>query len=442
MNIDEFIDQVMMKDFDDWVRTKKNVKEASYSSSLDLAFNHLKENNASEVELNFKKVLTVLLKEDRIDEIKKLVGFLRCTICKIEWRRNDEDGALDNAKTYLKSFLDYAEKSVQRGLDLTNIVITDGDRDYYRQLVSNALKNRAILSHENLRKKFKSRLRCQDRTSGDKIWLPLRFIAKIYNTKGQKGKISNDFTKWLDTLVDNVYIHYLDNNTVKSAKFENKKLYLELYKEDGETEFKVNVILSRNARKGHYFPALTPTGKGNKKELMKTKSADFASIAIDHIIPIDRILKTKEESLPNLKEVSKVYKKLLDKENDTLKDIKDSLDEIHKKLNLDDLIKELKLISDEGPLRLMDSEYNSQKSNGETFQKIIMTKKRPKKYVGIIEGEGIIFGDNDKEEKVYYYYQELTNSFINENNRFRVSTTNPSESGDEISTSEEIINYI
>lgn len=444
MNIDEFIKKIMMQDFDNWVKIKRKVENASYSSSLNSAFKYLEKNKTSEVEFDFQKVLTVLLKENRIDEIKKLVGFLRCTICKIDWKRKGEDSSLDNKKTYLKAFLDYAEKLVQRKLDLSNIVITDEERDYYHQLVSYALENRAILSHEDLRKKFKSRLRCQDRTSGDKIWLPLRFIAKIYNPEGQKGKINNAFTEWLDTLVDNVYVHYLDNNTIKSAKFENKKLYLELYKEDGETDYKVNVILSRNARKGQCFSALTPTGKGNKKELMKAKSADLASIAIDHIIPIDRILKNKEKDLPNLKTVSDVYKKLLDKENDTIKDITESLDEIQEKinnqeLNLDHLIEELYSISNDGPLRLMDSEYNSQKSNGETFQKIIMTKKRPKEYEGIIEGSEVILDDSG--ERVFYY-QKLTDNFGSENNPFRVSQT--AREGDEVPASEviKLINYI
>ena len=236
----------------------------------------------------------------------------------------------------------------------------------------------------------------------------------------------------------------MDNNTIKSAKFENKKLYLELYKEDGETDYKVNVILSRNARKGQCFSALTPTGKGNKKELMKAKSADLASIAIDHIIPIDRILKNKEKDLPNLKTVSDVYKKLLDKENDTIKDITESLDEIQEKinnqeLNLDHLIEELYSISNDSPLRLMDSEYNSQKSNGETFQKIIMTKKRPKEYEGIIEGSEVILDDSGKR---VFYYQKLTDNFGSENNPFRVSQT--AREGDEVPASEviKLINYI
>lgn len=257
-----------------------------------------------------------------------------------------------------------------------------------------------IYLYSALRTKFKSRLRCQDRTSGDKIWLPLRFIAKLYSIK-YKQKKNNPFSQWLDTLVDGICVHYDDTNTgkVSHLKF-NENLSLVFINND-EGSYDVFVWQINN---GHddKFRVLTPTGKGNQKVPMKVKS--ISEIDIDHVKSIDATLREKEQYLTELKIVSDFYKDMVEEEEYDENAKAEELLKDNKKLNLAFLQKELMNIGNDGPLRLMDSNYNSQKSNGETFKEI--RKIADEKYIGIIE-EGIKM-ENDPSGDDMTLYQELT----------------------------------
>jgi hypothetical protein len=98
-------------------------------------------------------------------------------------------------------------------------------------------------------------------------------------------------------------------------------------------------------------------------------------------------------------------------------------------------MEDLELIRIDSLLRLMDSKYNSQKSNGETFQKII--KKSETEYVGILECEEKICDDNGQR---VYYYQKLTN--CKEQNSFRVTTDGKILDGQVVEKLEEIIDFL
>jgi hypothetical protein len=76
----------------------------------------------------------------------------------------------------------------------------------------------------------------------------------------------------------------------------------------------------------------------------------------------------------------------------------------NKKLNLALLQQELITIGNDGLLRLMDSKYNSQKSNGETFQRIV---KEGDNLIGILE-ERVNITDGTYR---FYLYQELTDNY-------------------------------
>ena len=97
----------------------------------------------------------------------------------------------------------------------------------------------------------------------------------------------------------------------------------------------------------------------------------------------------------------------------------------------------MELIRDDGVLRLMDSKYNSQKSNGETFQDI---RKIVKNLYGILEEKEEILDDNKNE---CVYFQTLTN-FINQNT-FRITTNKPiggKSIKEDINEMREYIDYI
>ena len=289
-----------------------------------------------------------------------------------------------------------------------------------------------------LRTKFKSRLRCQDRTSGDKIWLPLRFIGKIYSEAKKSGGINeNLFSAWLDTLVNSIYIHYEDPNNkgiVKNIPFE-KGVSLLLKKDNLEdNEFQVYLIKTDDENQTQY-PVLTPTGKGNQKVYMQVKS--ISDIAIDHVKSIDSTLRELSDpskhpdGLKQLKIVSDKYKEIQMEDEPNEKDAVNEL--LDGELNLEDLKIELESIKNDGKLRLMSSKYNSQKSNGDTFQRII---NQGDEYWGILEGNEEITDDNG--ERVYYY-QKLTD-FFDSKDSFKVTKTKPD--GDVIKLNEVDINII
>ncbi len=242
-----------------------------------------------------------------------------------------------------------------------------------------------IYLYSQLCTKFKSRLRCQDRTSGDKIWLPLRFIGKIYSRYTKKwnkehpdGKITNLFSEWLDNLVKGIYIHYIDYGKYCSVPFKEEVALL------FDSEGKVKVWLGDKQ-----YPALTPTGKGNEKVPMKDVQS-ISEIDIDHVKSIDQTLRDLGNQLPTLKSVSDKYKKIQEEDEPNEEVAINEL--LETKLNLKQLRAELDKISSDGLLRLMDSKYNSKKSNGDTFKRII---KKGNKYYGILE-EGILEGKKKK----------------------------------------------
>jgi len=268
-----------------------------------------------------------------------------------------------------------------------------------------------IYLYSALRTKFKSRLRCQDRTSGDKIWLPLRFIAKLYSIdKKNKKKKNNPFSQWLDSLVNGISVHYDDTNTGKVSHLTfNKNLSLVFTNKDKEG-YDVFVWQINNGHKDE-FRVLTPTGKGNQKVPMKVKS--ISEIDIDHVKSIDATLREKEQYLIELKKVSDFYKDMVEEEEyDENAKAEELLKDNNKKLNLALLQQELITIGNDGLLRLMDSKYNSQKSNGETFKEIRKITKD--KYIGIIEED--IKMENYPNGKSMTLYQELTDVLIQTGN--------------------------
>lgn len=289
-----------------------------------------------------------------------------------------------------------------------------------------------------LRTKFKSRLRCQDRTSGDKIWLPLRFIGKLYSEDKRvwdkdhpDNKKLNLFSAWLDALVNSIYIHYEDDGQVKSSQFNDNNVSLLLTGKNQVTnEYDVSILI-----KDKEYPVLTPTGKGNQKEYMKVKS--ISDIAIDHVKSIDSTLRdlSEEGKLSQLKIVSDKYKEVQmedePNENDAVKEL---IGGKKKKINLNCLINELFEIKKDGLLRLMSSEYNSQKSNGDTFMEIV---RLDDSYYGILE-KGI---KKDNENEEYTLYQELTNR-MDGNGEMRITSDDSKLKGRVVPLNEVDINII
>ena len=243
------------------------------------------------------------------------------------------------------------------------------------------------------------RLKRQDRMSGDKVWLPLGLISKIYNPTGSSSKktSNNPYNEWIRKISENIFIHYFGNRQeIKCAQL--KDLVFLLFYQRGDAK-EVYAVKSRREQSIEIVRVLTPTGELNKK--CKSTVASINGLAIDHVKPIDLTLRDLGERLPALSLVSKAMK-------DELADLKDQkrkatysekCNSAYRRLvnkvwdnRFDNfknrLICDLFRISKDSPCRLMDANKNLSKSN-------LMTYKYFKKYKGIFYG--IIYGDNENE---------------------------------------------
>lgn len=359
---------------------------------------------------NFMELLLKLLATESVnkkDKIENIVTALKKSVndkTNYDWNANGKK----SYKTYINKFIKFLENSIK-----------DADwrkeyKDKWKSLKMDAAASAALEEiegelylHNILFTKFKSRLRCQDRTSGQKIWLPLRFIAKLYSkTVNGNQKIDSSFSKWLDSLVNSICIHYEDNGIIKHVKFGDKEDISLILRTNDNGKYDVYVGWGYNMKNGIVeYQVWTPTGMGNEKVPMVVEK--ISDIAIDHVKPIDQTLKEKADELKELEKVSKYYKELIEEEKEPTNEAAKTL---VKKINLSSLILDLNKISDDSPLRLMSSEYNSNKSNGDTFKRIIKDTKG--QYFGILlEG---IKGDNkkNKDKEHFCLYQKLAENGV------------------------------
>jgi len=360
----------------------------------------------TEAEQHFTTLLPKLIASGRTGDVIKLIGLIRNSVCRYKWDKKR------SYKSYVTTFIDFLESFInstsKNNKEIVDIIkkaynqdeekLSDEEESYLKV----AFSEREIFLHNRLYTKFKSRLRCQDRISGDKVWLPLRYIAKLYKKCG----IKDIFSEWLNSLVDGIYIHYEDNyKNLKSVPFKTD-VFLDLEK-NKEGKFEVYVIWTK-VQEPKWFRVYTPTGNGNEKTPMTVKN--ISEIDIDHVKPIDLTLRELENAgrIPMLIMVSDSYKKLqediseIEKYDSQLE--KDALDTLSKdsSFEIDKLTEELDLIRKDGILRLMDSKLNSSKSNGSTFTEI---RKVDEKYKGIML-TGII--SDDEEDCELTIYQDLS----------------------------------
>lgn len=166
----------------------------------------------------------------------------------------------------------------------------------------------------------------------------------------------------------------------------------------------------------------------------------ISEIAIDHVKSIDRTLRDLSDEvnnytnnkLPELMKVSDKYK-AIQAEDDPNEDL--AIKELLPSLDLQKLINELYLIKNDGLLRLMASKYNSQKSNGETFQGIYMRKDGS--YYGVIETRITKKGEDGT---FFTLYQELTD-YLNDTGKLTIDKEDNLK-GKEIADLRDIIDRI
>lgn len=381
----------------------------------------------TDAEKNFLTLVIKLIANNREDECIKLIGLLRYSVCVYNW------GSLRSYETYCNKFTDFLEKllsseaaskkSIKK--KIASACTTPKLSDTEESWLKTAFAKRTVFLHEQLMTKFMGRLRRQDRISGNKVWLPLSYIAKLYKKAGK----TKEFTDWLRKLAEGIFVHYEDDNKeIKSVQFEKKQVFLvfEKNEENSDGTYNVKVALSASNK---CYTAYTPTGEGNTKVPMIVK--DISDIAIDHVKPIDLTLKEldKKGRIPNLKMVSESFRDMIGRPEKADKDIEDeSLDQLYNNVDINKLTDELNLIRTDGVLRLMVSEYNGKKSNSTAYDKIIKIKGK-EEYLGLL-GEALL------DDETIYLYQRLNERDA----KTRASREEPK--GTKVKISKKIINLI
>lgn len=381
----------------------------------------------TDAEKNFLTLVIKLIANNREDECIKLIGLLRYSVCVYNW------GSLRSYETYCNKFTDFLEKllsseaaskkSIKK--KIASACTTPKLSDTEESWLKTAFAKRTVFLHEQLMTKFMGRLRRQDRISGNKVWLPLSYIAKLYKKAGK----TKEFTDWLRKLAESIFVHYEDDNKeIKSVQFEKKQVFLVFVKNEENSDGTYNVKVALSASNKCYT-AYTPTGEGNTKVPMIVK--DISDIAIDHVKPIDLTLKEldKKGRIPNLKMVSESFRDMIGRPEKADKDIEDeSLDQLYNNVDINKLTDELNLIRTDGVLRLMVSEYNGKKSNSTAYDKIIKIKGK-EEYLGLL-GEALL------DDETIYLYQRLNERDA----KTRASREEPK--GTKVKISKKIINLI
>ena len=380
----------------------------------------------TDAEKNFLTLVIKLIANNREDECIKLIGLLRYSVCVYNW------GSLRSYETYCNKFADFLEKLLSSGAaskksikkKIASACTTPTLSDTEESWLKTAFAKRTVFLHEQLMTKFMGRLRRQDRISGNKVWLPLSYIAKLYKKAGK----TIEFTDWLRKLAESIFVHYEDDNKeIKSVQFKAQQVFLVFEKkENSDGTYDVKVALSASNK---CYMAYTPTGEGNTKVPMTVK--DISDIAIDHVKPIDLTLREldKKGRIPNLKMVSESFKDMMGRPEKADKDIEDeSLDQLYNNVDINKLTDELNLIRTDGVLRLMVSEYNGKKSNSTAYDKIIKIKGK-EEYLGLL-GEALL------DDETIYLYQRLNERDA----KTRASREEPK--GTKVKISKKIINLI
>lgn len=378
----------------------------------------------TDAEKNFLTLVIKLIANNREDECIKLIGLLRYSVCVYNW------GSLRSYETYCNKFTDFLEKLLSSGAaskksikkKIASACTTPTLSDTEESWLKTAFAKRTVFLHEQLMTKFMGRLRRQDRISGDKVWLPLSYIAKLYKKAGK----TKEFTDWLRKLAEGIFVHYEDDNKeIKSVQFKAQQVFL-VFEKNSDGTYDVYVALSASNK---CYRAYTPTGEGNTKVPMIVK--DISDIAIDHVKPIDLTLRELDDKgrIPNLKMVSESFKDMMGRPEKADKDIEDeSLDLLYNNVDICELTDELNLIRTDGVLRLMTSEYNGKKSNSTAYDKIIKIKGK-EEYLGLL-GEALL------DDETIYLYQRLNERDA----KTRASREEPK--GTKVKISKKIINLI
>lgn len=210
-------------------------------------------------------------------------------------------------------------------------------------------------SHKKLVAKIKSRLGSQDRTTGNKVWLPMRVIIALLGTRW--------FNNWSDDIIDKIKV-LVDNGNVLLNQVEKMIL-----KPDQNDKFSVWAVVSSQE-----YRVYTHTSEDYIVPML-VKGID--KVSLDHTKPIDTTLRELDDrnSLAELSKISviaeKVSKAIGSKIGNDIKkqitvkhnQVSSNTPKISANIDLTKLIDEMDLIKNDTDYELMDGSQNSSKGN-------------------------------------------------------------------------------
>ena len=230
------------------------------------------------------------------------------------------------------------------------------------------------------------RIKTWSRLSGNKVWLPLKLIGKLYND------LLQDFAKDVYYKIEVICLDDNENITLKNITL----------KKVSEIE-EITICPSKPVKckiKNNEYTIMTPTGYLNHIDKMIVEN--FREIVIDHINPIDKTLKEKE--FKTLSIISDIVKGKKEQKNSPISKVEyDAAEEIKNiKLDMAALKEELKAIIEDSQYLLTTASSNMKKSNVIDYKQFF-TDKEGQKYYGYI---GEAKGTNDEDMTIY---QDLSN---------------------------------
>ncbi|MGL4908543.1 MAG: hypothetical protein ACRC3G_04350 [Bacteroidales bacterium] len=201
-------------------------------------------------------------------------------------------------------------------------------------------------SKDELVKNFSLRIKTQDRCYQE-IFFPIRFINRVFSKKNER----KEFNSWLKNLLDSIVIFTEGGNKLKFKEIDalmivNENVY----------------ITTGGTQKGEH---LAYTKLSDNKTLEPFKVKMLRQVSIDHEISLSDIMRANQSRLSIISEITSTLKKHIRGSVTYSKLSKashsDKLNDFIQTVNTQNLLEELKIISDATCLQLMDSSQNTKK---------------------------------------------------------------------------------
>ncbi|MDM1383508.1 MULTISPECIES: hypothetical protein [Myroides] len=199
-----------------------------------------------------------------------------------------------------------------------------------------------VYSFDTLSKNFVFRLITQDRFYDD-IYFPISLIKQFFYKTNNKST----FDTIVKSMIDGIKIHYSEKEVI-------------LFKDITELRIENNSVLVVSGNKNVVI--YTPTNSSKFEPFTSSKLSD---ISIDHIVSQHSIMQELKHKLPGLIKLTEVLKKAPKKvvSRPTLAAYKKKygLDQLLQSVDLVQLENELRLITSQTELQLMDRKLNTSK---------------------------------------------------------------------------------